>query len=100
MQAIVLQGHTSWIVGVVFGYLVQSQDERPLMLASCSDDCTVRVWEVDTGECVRELRGHTGSVRAIAWDSSSWSYIASAGNDYTVRLWRVDAGSQVDLYKG
>ncbi len=46
------------------------------------------------------MRGHTGSVRAVAWESLKWNYIASAGNDYTVRLWNVARGSQVDLFKG
>ncbi|EFJ51164.1 hypothetical protein VOLCADRAFT_34821, partial [Volvox carteri f. nagariensis] len=63
-------------------------------------DCSVRVWDCETSECVRELRGHTGSVRAVAWEGVKWNYIASAGNDYTVRLWNVARGSQVDLFKG
>jgi WD40 repeat protein len=27
-------------------------------VVSGSDDHTLRVWDVDTGECVRELKGH------------------------------------------
>jgi WD40 repeat protein len=27
-------------------------------VVSGSDDETLRVWDVDTGECVRELKGH------------------------------------------
>jgi WD40 repeat protein len=27
-------------------------------IVSGSDDNTLRVWDVDTGECVRELKGH------------------------------------------
>ncbi|GLI70609.1 hypothetical protein VaNZ11_015539, partial [Volvox africanus] len=100
-QNAVLQGHTSWIVGICFGYQEFEGDGDPhLMLASCSDDCSIRVWDCETSECVRELRGHTGSVRAVAWESLKWNYIASAGNDYTVRLWSVARGSQVDLFKG
>ncbi|GIL89620.1 hypothetical protein Vretifemale_17343 [Volvox reticuliferus] len=100
-QNAVLQGHTSWIVGICFGYQEFEGDGDPhLMLASCSDDCSIRVWDCETSECVRELRGHTGSVRAVAWESLKWNYIASAGNDYTVRLWNVARGSQVDLFKG
>jgi WD40 repeat protein len=29
-------------------------------VVSGSDDNTLRVWDVDTGECVRELKGHGG----------------------------------------
>jgi WD40 repeat protein len=29
-------------------------------VVSGSKDKTLRVWDVDTGECVRELKGHGG----------------------------------------
>jgi WD40 repeat protein len=31
-------------------------------VVSCSDDTTVRVWDVKRGECIAILTGHEGSV--------------------------------------
>ena len=36
------------------------------LLASGSYDCTVRVWEVESGRLVRALAGHTAAVSALA----------------------------------
>lgn len=44
-----------------------SYDARNELLASCSDDTTLRVWSMDTGSCVRTLRGHTKAVYDVQW---------------------------------
>lgn len=53
------------------------------LLASCSNDQTVRVWVVANGECKVELREHEHVVECIAWASeSAHTYINEAlGND-------------------
>jgi WD40 repeat protein len=38
--------------------VVALSDRRKVV--SVSWDETLRVWDVDTGECVRELEGHSG----------------------------------------
>ncbi|VDP83592.1 unnamed protein product [Echinostoma caproni] len=53
-------GHTEWIRSV-----------RPspdgTLLASCSNDHTIRIWSVETRECVMVLRGHEHVVECIVW---------------------------------
>ncbi|VEL28043.1 unnamed protein product, partial [Protopolystoma xenopodis] len=39
------------------------------MLASCSNDQTVRIWVVETRECRAVLRDHEHVVECIAWAS-------------------------------
>ena len=53
------------------------------LLASCSNDQTVRVWAVATGECKAELREHEHVVECIAWaNESSMPFINEAiGNE-------------------
>ena len=47
------------------------------MLASGSNDKTIKIWEVIEGSCISTLLGHTGSIFAI--QKVSQSTIASGG---------------------
>ena len=44
-------------------------DERRAL--SGSDDKTVRLWDVETGRCLRVLEGHTSWVRIVAWSTDN-----------------------------
>ena len=54
-------------------------------LATSSDDNTVRVWNVQTGECTSTLHGHSSRVNCVAFDGN---IIVSGSEDQTVRVWR------------
>ncbi|MCC5597787.1 nSTAND1 domain-containing NTPase [Nostoc favosum] len=75
--------------GIIYG-LDFSPDGQ--ILASGSDDETVKVWDVDKaikGEnpLIATLRGHTAKVNRLEF-SRDGKIIASSSNDGTVRLWR------------
>lgn len=38
------------------------------LLVSASEDATIKVWDYETGEYERVLKGHTNSVQDIAFD--------------------------------
>jgi WD40 repeat protein len=80
-----LKGHTSYVNAVVF-----SADGQ--LVASASDDETVRVWETATGMCRHELKGHTEEVNAVVF-SADGQLVASASDDETVRLWETATGT-------
>ena len=66
-----------------------------LMVNSCergSFDQTIRLWVLQTGNCIRVLRGHTGGVWSVALNPDS-QILASGGGDRTVRLWNLLPGS-------
>ncbi|MEP0801448.1 NB-ARC domain-containing protein [Funiculus sociatus] len=63
-----------------------------LLLASGSYDCTVRLWDVSTGECVRILQGHTQRVWSVAF-SPDGCVLASGSSDRAVKLWNVSNGN-------
>ena len=48
----------------------------PLLFFTGSTDNTVRIWDVATKQQVAELKGHTGTVYSVAFDSSG-KYLAS-----------------------
>jgi len=56
-----------------------------------SSDKTVRLWNVEAGECLRVLQGHTDQVTSVAW-SANQSRALSGSIDHTMRLWDVETG--------
>lgn len=70
--------------------------KQPL-LATCSADQTVRIWNADNGAAVRTLSGHGDYVYAIAI-SPDGNLIASGGFDGEVRIWKVADGSLVKSF--
>jgi uncharacterized caspase-like protein len=70
-------------------HLSFSPDGR--MLASSSEDGTVKLWDVSKGEEARTLSGHTGTVYFAVFDSSG-RFVVSGSEDGTVRLWEAASG--------
>jgi len=54
-----LEGHTSWVRAVA----VTNDGSRAI---SASNDRTLKVWDLETGEHIRTLEGHIDSVMAVA----------------------------------
>lgn len=65
------------------------------LLATCSYDRQILLWNVASGELVRALSGHNGAVFELAF-SLDGSVLASASADGTVKIWRVATGERLD----
>jgi len=78
------------------GYALSTDGKQAL---TCSQDTTVRLWEVATGRCLRVLRGHRDSVWGLAWRGDQRRAL-SGSTDETIRLWDVETGRCLRVLKG
>ncbi|MGF7238108.1 MAG: NB-ARC domain-containing protein [Frankia sp.] len=85
-------GHTYGVNDCVF-----SPDGT--LLATASNDSTVRLWEPMTGRLVRILTGHSGGVSGCAF-SPDGQLLATAGHDQTARVWDAATGAEREILTG
>jgi WD40 repeat protein len=87
-----LRGHESVVRAVAFA-------PGGEVLATGSDDQTIKIWSTVSNRLLRTLEGHSGKVRAIAF-SVKQSMLASAGDDKTIRLWDWNSGKELASWNG
>ncbi|KAM9329273.1 WD repeat-containing protein 41 [Gastrophryne carolinensis] len=86
-----LKGHQD-----IVRFLVQVDDSR---FASASDDGSVILWDIQTGELLYEFHGHSQKITAIAvfpasQTSERTDLIVTASSDKTVIAWDCESGRQ------
>ena len=69
------------------------------LLASGSDDASVRLWDVAGRSSVATLTGHTSTVHSVAF-SPDGSTLATSGYDRTIRLWDVSSARTIAVLRG
>ncbi len=69
------------------------------LLASASDDLTVKVWDLTSGQERFTLKGHTNTVRSVAF-SADGTRLATASEDSTLKVWDTTSGEESLTLKG
>jgi hypothetical protein len=64
------------------------------VLASASEDATVKLWQVSDWSWLRTLVGHRSGVYEIAF-SPNGRFLLTASDDKTARLWMVESGKEI-----
>ena len=60
---------------------------------------TLRSFDLETGQLIGELKGHTGEIRNMAMQPRG-GQLATAGSDYMIRLWDFDVVMQARDFVG
>jgi len=69
------------------------------VLATCSADQTIKLWNTNDFSLAKTLRGHEQWVCDCSFSSDS-AYIVSASSDQTARLWEIAGGKTITKYDG
>lgn len=70
--------------------------ETPIIISGSLDN-TIKVWDMNTGKCIRTLFGHVEGVWSLAYDTLR---ILSGSHDKTVRVWDLGSGKCMHALEG
>ncbi|KAL2460745.1 Zinc finger CCCH domain-containing protein 48 [Abeliophyllum distichum] len=83
--AAMLKGHSGVVCSLVVG---------ANRLYSGSSDSTIRMWDLETLQCMQTLHGHTRDVTSVIfWDS----YLLSASLDNTLKVWAATESGNLEV---
>jgi WD40 repeat protein len=85
-------GHSDTVYGVAF-------DPGGKLLATCSADKAVKVFQLSSGRLVKSFEGHTNAVMDVAWQREG-QVIVSAGSDNAIRVWDHASGELIRIIDG
>ncbi len=86
------KGHSSDVNSVAF-----SPDGTTL--GSASDDKTIKLWNLVSGEEIRTIEGHSNWIWTVAFSPDSKS-LASGSADKTIKLWNLETGKLIRTLQG
>eukprot|EP00505_MAST-04D_sp_SCG-Rhode-Island_P005284 Stramenopile-MAST_4_protein_5284 len=91
-QVTTFKGHFDRVTSVSF-----SPDGASIV--SGSEDKTVKVWSVESGECVTTFEGHCNYVSSVSFSLDGAS-IVSGSEDNSARVWSLKSGECVTTFTG
>ncbi|MBF0209151.1 MAG: hypothetical protein HQK53_20015, partial [Oligoflexia bacterium] len=77
-----LEGHSESVRCAAFSFNSE-------LVATGSDDKSIKIWDTATGARLATFVGHRGAVLSVAFNSER-DQIVSASEDGTVKIWKID----------
>ncbi|WNF13017.1 hypothetical protein [Microcystis aeruginosa] len=100
LQKILVEGRESnRLVGHNDGVWSVSFSPDGKTLATGSEDKTIKLWNVETGQEIRTLTGHNDGVWSVSF-SSDGKTLATGSEDKTIKLWNVETGEEIGTLSG
>ena len=81
------KAHNVWV------YNLLSVDKTKLISSSRLTDKKIKIWNLETLECIKELEGHSAVIRYL--DLVSNDNLLSCSDDKTVKLWHIESGEML-----
>ena len=88
-----LRGHTRGVYRMAL-----SPDGR--ILASPSEDRTVRLWDTESGRLLHTLAGHTSVPVCVTWSPDSQIIASGCTDDHSIYLWNAETGELLRVLQG
>ncbi|TPX36671.1 hypothetical protein SmJEL517_g01362 [Synchytrium microbalum] len=88
-EKLALTGHRSPITRIAFHPVFT-------IVGSASEDATVKMWDFESGEFERTLKGHTKAVHDLCFDAKG-NHLVTCSADLSIKLW--DANSDYKCIK-
>ena len=80
----------------ILAYAFSLDGRRALTSAA---DRTVRLWDLETAQCMLVLEGHKNIVNSLVWSDDQRRVLSSA-DDKTVRLWDLETARCLRVFEG
>lgn len=68
-------------------------------IVSAGSDCMIKIWDIESGKCLRTLKEHRRFVADIAITPDS-EYLVSASYDSRLKIWEIETGRCVRTLNG
>ena len=103
-----LKGHSSLVNSLAYSpdgnYIVSGSDKFNLRSHSnkyprWNSNCVIKIWDTNTGECLKNLEGHSNSVNSVAY-SPDGTKIISGSDDKTIKIWNANTGECLQTLEG
>jgi len=66
---------------------------------SAADDCTLKLWDLQTNQVIFSFEGHTRPIKALVI-SPDGKTVISGSDDHTLKLWDLQTGKEIHTFKG